>query len=267
MPIAKIRDAELYYEVTGEGEPILLISGMGGVASYWKPQVDALSQSYKVITFDQRGTGKSTRSDVTYTVELLARDVLDLLDALNIDSIHICGHSTGGMIAQVLATTAKTRIKSMVLYGTRGRADEFTKRAMGLRRELLLRGETELFVRSTALFLYPSWWIVENNNVLTAQEDSAIEHFTAPSIMASRIDAVLNHDQMKNLPEIEAPTLVVCAKDDFLTPEYYSRELHSLVPGSNLALVERGGHACSLTNPIEFNEHVQKFLKLQCDRT
>jgi aminoacrylate hydrolase len=261
LPIAKIRDAELHYEITGAGQPLLFISGMGGVGAYWKPQIPVFSSEFQVITFDQRGTGKSTHSEMDYSVELLARDVIDLLDQLGLESVHVCGHSTGGMIAQVLAATVPERLTSIVLYGTRGRADVFTRRAMGLRRELLLEGKTELFVRSTALFLYPSWWIVENNASLQLQEDAAIANFSSPSVMASRIEAVLNHDQMSNLPKIRTPSLVLCAKDDFLTPQYYSTEMHSLIPGSELFLVEKGGHACSLTNPQGFNAPVLSFLR------
>lgn len=261
MPVMKIRDAEIHYEITGQGPPIVFISGMGGVGAYWSPQIEAFSRKYQVITFDQRGTGKSTRSQVKYTIEILAQDVIDLLDGLGIEKAHICGHSTGGMIAQVLAITNPERLRSIVLYGTRGRADDFTRRAMGLRRELLLNGQSELFVRSTALFLYPSDWIVQNQAFLRAQEDAAIINFTDPEIMASRIEAVLNHNQMDRLASIQTKALITCAKDDFLTPPYYSRELNSCIAGSILQMVEKGGHACSYTNPALFNEMVLGFFQ------
>ncbi|CAN5542957.1 pyrimidine utilization protein D [soil metagenome] len=261
MPIARIKDLDVSYEIDGAGPPLLLISGMGGMAGYWKPQVPVFSQHYKVITYDQRGTGKTTPSRVTYTVELLAQDVIDLLDFLGLDKVRICGHSTGGMIAQVLASVAPERIVSMVQYGTRAHADAFTHRAMGLRRRLLLDGKVEEFVRSTALFLYPSWWIVANSERLTAQEDLGIANFTEPEIMASRIDAVLHHDQVAALPATRVRTLVTCARDDFLTPQYYSEQLHGLISGSQLAFIEKGGHACSLTNPEPFNELVMSFFE------
>lgn len=260
MPVLRIRDAELYYEIHGEGPPLLLIAGMGGVGGYWKPQVEHFSRSYKTIVFDQRGTGRSSLTRSDYSVSLLADDAMQLLDGLGIDKVSLCGHSTGGMMAQIMARTHPDRLACMVVYASRARADAFTQRAMGLRRRLLLDGKIEEFVRSTALFLYPSWWIVANNDTLVRNENSAIAAFSDADIMASRIQAVLDHDQLENLAGITTPTLVTCARDDFLTPPYYSEEMHQLIPGSLLEFVGKGGHACSLTNPDAFNAVVESFL-------
>jgi len=259
MPFAKIRDADIYYEVAGSGPPLLFITGMGGIAAYWRPQVNEFQKDFTVIVFDQRGTGQSTMSKVDYTVAMLAQDVIDLLDCLGLQRVHICGHSTGGMIAQILALDAPERVASMVLYGTRGRADAFTWKVMGMRRQLLLAGMAELYVRSTALFLFPSPWIVEHADRLKQQEDVQIANFSHPDIMASRIEAVLHHHQIERLPAVKVPTLVTCAMDDFLTPTYYSQELHRLIPDSSLEFVTTGGHGCSLANPGAFHEVIRPF--------
>lgn len=260
MPVLRIRDAELYYEIHGDGPPLLLIAGMGGVGGYWKPQVEYFARNYKTIVYDQRGTGRSSLTKSAYSVALLADDAMQLLDELGIEKVSLCGHSTGGMMAQNMALAHPERLNCMVVYASRGHADAFTRRAMGLRRKLLLDGKVEEFVRSTALFLYPSWWIVANNDTLVRNEDAAIAAFSDSEIMASRIQAVLDHDQLENLPKISTPTLVTCAKDDFLTPTYYSEEMHRLIPGARLEFVSKGGHACSLTNPAEFNSIVERFL-------
>jgi aminoacrylate hydrolase len=260
LPIAKVAGIDIHYEVQGSGEPLFLVAGMGGVGAYWTPQIAAFAERFQVIIYDQRGTGRSTHSDVDYTVDLLASDMVGLMDQLEIDSAHIVGHSTGAMMAQILAAEHPSRVRNLVLYASRGRTDPFTERAMGMRRDVVLQAGVAAFIRSTPIFLYPSWWIKDNDEQLTAREPQAIANAASPKILASRINAVLHHHQIENLPRISAPTLVTCARDDFLTPPYYSEELAALIPGARLTFIERGGHACSQTNPDEFNRLVLPFV-------
>ncbi|MEM6666723.1 MAG: alpha/beta fold hydrolase, partial [Pseudomonadota bacterium] len=103
MPFAPIDDGELYYEVHGSGPPLLLIAGLGGLGSYWTPQIDRFSQHFTLIVQDHRGTGKSSRSKIKYSLEQMAQDTLRLMDALSLESAHLVGHSTGASIGQILA--------------------------------------------------------------------------------------------------------------------------------------------------------------------
>ncbi|MBP1296411.1 alpha/beta fold hydrolase [Bradyrhizobium elkanii] len=261
MPFVSVAGAEIHFEAIGQGPPLILISGMGGLASYWAPQLEVLSKLFRVLTFDHRGTGRSTHSEVEYSVELLASDTIGLMDGLGIEAAHFLGHSTGGMMLQVISSTHPARVLSQVLYGTRGRTDEFTRRAMGMRKEIVLGAGVDAYVKSTPVFLYPSRWIAENAAELATREALAVKSSAAPAILASRLDAVLRHNQIEALSRIEAPTLVTCARDDFLTPIYYSEELAELIPRAKLSLVSGGGHACSATNPAEFNGIVLEFFR------
>lgn len=263
MSLAQIRDAELYYEVDGSGEPLILITGMGGLASYWAPQVQAFAKHFRVYRFDHRGTGRSTHSDVAYSIELLASDTIGLMSALDIPSAHFVGHSTGGMMLQVISSQHPEMVASQVLYGTRGRTDAFSRRAMGLRKEAALHIGVESYVRSSPIFLYPSAWVHEHDAELAQAERQAVASSAPAKIIASRLDAVLRHDQMHALGKIVAPTFVTCARDDFLTPPYYSEELAEAIPNASLEFVSKGGHACSITNAGEFNDRVLNFLRQQ----
>lgn len=261
MPNVSIGDADIYYETVGEGEPLIFITGMGGLASYWRPQIDSFKEKFRVYSFDHRGVGRSTHSDVEYSIELLASDAVALMDRLEIPSAHFVGHSTGGMILQVLSSQHPDRVLSQILYGTRGRTDAFTRRAMGMRKETALRIGVDAYVRSSPVFLYPSWWIRDNDFELTSSEERAARSLASPRIVASRLNAVLQHDQMHALHKIRAPTLVTCAKDDFLTPPYYSEELAANIPNALLSFISKGGHACSVTNPEEFNDLALNFFQ------
>src|SRR5215475_15633436 len=98
MARISIGDAELHYESHGDGPPLMLVSGLNGVASFWLKQVPVLAKDFRVIVHDHRGTGQSTHSPIVYSVEQMADDVLKLMDALKIEAAHVAGHSTGGAI-------------------------------------------------------------------------------------------------------------------------------------------------------------------------
>ena len=84
--------------MTGDGPPLLLVPGLGGIGSFWMHQVAAFARDFRVVTHDHRGTGQSSRSRITYSVDQMADDVLRLMDVLKIDAAHCVGHSTGGAI-------------------------------------------------------------------------------------------------------------------------------------------------------------------------
>lgn len=158
MPIAKLPDVDLHYEVIGHGSPLVLAAGLGGVGSYWQPQLNDLAASFQVITYDHRGTGKSTHSHGKYTVDLLAEDVIGLMDHLGVERAHFVGHSTGGAIGQIIAARHSERLDRMVQYASWTKADAHFRLCFDARKELLINCGAAAYVRATALFLMPSWW-------------------------------------------------------------------------------------------------------------
>ncbi|MFN2645813.1 MAG: pyrimidine utilization protein D [Burkholderiales bacterium] len=262
MPKAKLGDAELYYEShgTGSSTPVLLLSGLGGLAAYWKSNLPAFSARHRVIVHDHRGAGQSSHSLIRYSVDQMADDVLRLMDALQIERAHVVGHSTGGAIGQTLAAEHPERLASLVLYATWTRCDAFFSRVFEVRKHLLLDSGPAAYVRSTPVFLYPDWWVNRNLALVEEREKLATAAFPAAEIVESRIDAILAFDRTADLGRIRTRTLVVCAKDDFVTPAYFSEELARSIPGANLVLFERGGHCASETVPEEFNQAVLGFI-------
>ena len=260
MPKVSLDGFELYYEAHGMGEPLLLVPGLGGVGSYWQPNIDSFARDYQVIVHDHRGTGQSSHLRMPYSVEQMSEDLLKLMDHLSIKRAHLVGHSTGGAISQVLALTHPQRLKSLVIYASWTKADAFFARVFEARRKLLTESGPAAYVRATPVFLYPDWWINENQALLEERERIAIPAFPPAEIAAARIDAILAFDRSEELHRISTPTLVICAEDDFLTPPYFSRELARVIPGAELALLERGGHCASETVTAAFNESVLGFI-------
>src|SRR5882757_8604983 len=108
----------LFASVAGEGDALFLIPGLGGLANFWNALVPLLQRRFKIVLMDHRGTGRSDRPEQSYSVELLARDAVDVLDHFGISRAHIVGHSTGGAIAQVLAIDHASRVDRLVLSGS-----------------------------------------------------------------------------------------------------------------------------------------------------
>jgi aminoacrylate hydrolase len=260
MPKAALGDLEIHYEVHGDGAPVLLVSGLGGVGSYWLPNIPAFSAKHRVVIHDHRGTGQSTHSKIKYSVDQMTDDLVRLMDHLKIERAQLVGHSTGGAIGQTLAATRPERLASLVIYSSWTKADAFFKRVFEARRTLLTTSGAAAYVRATAVFLYPDWWINENAALLEEREKITIPNFPATEIVASRIDAIVAFDRTADLARIRTPTLVICAKDDFLTPPYFSEELARLIPGAKLQFLDKGGHCASETAPEEFNAAVLRFL-------
>ncbi|NKB50252.1 MAG: pyrimidine utilization protein D [Alphaproteobacteria bacterium] len=263
MPKANIGNGEIYYEIQGEGPPLLLVAGLGGTGDYWNPQIEAFAKHYTVIVHDHRGTGQSTHSQIDYSVDQMADDVLRLMDFLQIEKAHFVGHSTGGAMALLLSNQNPERLTSSVVYAGWIKADPHLRRCFDIRRTLLRESGAQAYCRATPLFLFPSWFIRDNGDAMTENEPSVAASFPSAEIMESRMDAVLAFDCSDYLDRIAVPTLVICADDDFLTPVHCSRELAKHIPNAELNVLESGGHAVSVSRPDLFNQEVLAFLERQ----
>jgi aminoacrylate hydrolase len=260
MPTVTANGTTLYYETHGQGPPVMLVSGLGGLGAYWRPQLPAFSRRYQVVLHDHRGTGQSERASMRYSVEQMAADTLAVMDALQLERVHFIGHSTGGAIGQILAVEAPQRLRTLVLSSSWTTADPYFRWCFEVRRELLLRSGLAAYQHIAPLFLYPPWFINRHADELRAEQAGSAARFTTVEIASARIDAILAFDRTSQLASVTTPTLVICARDDGLTPPYFSEALARAIPGAQLVLLETGGHACSRTMTAEFDRHVLAFL-------
>jgi aminoacrylate hydrolase len=266
VPKVSIGDAEIYYEEAGQGPPLLLVSGLNGVGSFWAPQVADLARDFRVIVHDHRGTGKSTHSRIQYSVDQMAGDVLKLMDALDIPSAHFAGHSTGGAIGQVIALEHPRRLQSLVLSATWAGPDPYFRRLFAMRKEILLTSGVEAYLRASILVLAPPAWVSANDAAITVQHRVQAAEAAPVEVMASRIDAIVAFDRRAQLGRIRTPTLVIVAADDMVTPRFYSEEIASKVPGAKLVVLDSGGHFVPQLDPGPFNAAVGGFLRAQAGR-
>ena len=260
MPIARLADADIHYEIAGSGPPLLLVAGLGGVGSYWQPNVEALAARHTVIRHDHRGTGRSTRSERAYSVELLADDLVQLMDVIGIERAALIGHSTGGAMGQVLAAQRPERITRLMLYASWATLCPQMKQCMELRRAMLRQGGTIAYHRSSPVFLYPPLYTCERWATIAAEIEAAEQGTPTAAILDARIEAVLAFDGTPYLAAIRAPTSVLVAVDDILTPPLASAVLVEGIAGARLETLAYGGHAVSRSDPGAFDRAALAFL-------
>lgn len=260
MPLLQFDWGRLAYDSAGSGFPVLLVSGLNGLAAPWAPQVEALKQRYRIVTHDHRGVGRSDQWTGSYSVAQMTQDVVGLMDQLGITRAHVVGHSLGGAIAQTLAIEHPHRVAGLVIYASWGRRDPFFEQVMTMRRRVLDTMGTDFFIHTTPLLLYPPAWISANQDFLAKAEAAAKAAFPGVATLGGRIDSCIAFDRWNELPRITSRTLVLCARDDVSTPPNLSEELARRIPGATLELLPFGGHNAHVVAPASVTEALAGFL-------
>ena len=252
----------LEYAVDGDGPALLLVSGLGGLGSFWSPHRAALARHFTVITYDHRGTGASSLERGGYSIARMARDALAVLDAAGVARAHLLGHSTGGAIGQQLAAHHPERVDRLVLGATWCTPDPYVRALFTLRAEILRRAGVETYAALGGLLAFPPRWTREHGPPDVAR---AARQIPDPEILLARIDALLAYDGRENLARITAPTLVLAARDDVVIPASLSEPLVRGIRGARVEVAEEGGHFFPLSRPRWFRETVLGFLAPQAD--
>ncbi len=249
MPRVDVAGASIAYEIKGHGNALVLISGLNGLGDFWRAQVDALSPHFRTITFDHRGVGGSTGSP-PYSVEQWAGDLVALLDHLGIGLAHLVGHSTGGVIAQVVASDYPDRIASAVLGGMWAQPDDRFRWVFELRRDVLVKLGVEAYARLTAIMTSPP-----GEEVVSIQPAQ-----TGSIVTAARIEAILAYAGFERLRRIDCPTLVIAAADDILIPAPMSLILADEITGARSAVLPSGGYLFPRSRSLDYHRILMEFL-------
>lgn len=263
MPEATVKACTIYYESHGEGEPLLLIRGLGSSADHWYAQVPELSRHFRVITFDNRGIGRSGDPGGAFTVADMAADTAGLLDALEIDSAHILGLSMGGMIAQELALHYPQRVKGLILVVTHCGGEHQIKagdEVMATLQRLAVDDSLEARTEAATVFFAPQT-LSERTDVVQEYAAVSMKHPADTEILQRQMSAVQTHDAFERLDRIKAPTLVLTGADDVLIPPENSKILAERIPGAECRIIDGGGHQILIEQPEKCNRAIIDFLK------
>ena len=257
MPTLRIADVDLEYTCTGRGEPLVLIHGLGSSGKDWERQVRAFAERYRVITFDLRGHGASSKPAGPYSIAELAHDTSLLMNGLHAEPAYVVGVSLGGMIALQLTLDRPDLVRRLVIVNS---APAVVPRGLRQHGALLLRRATlELFgldamgrVIGKRLFPRPDQVGLRAEFRERWRQNEQVAYRAA-------LEAIVGWSVSDRLSSLRCPTLVVSGDRDY-TPVAYKQQYMQLIPNAELAVIADSGHGTPIDQPEAFNVAVLAFL-------
>lgn len=245
MASVEVADNQLFYLRRGAGEPLLLIQGLSMTHLHWgEPLLSRLEGDFETIAYDHRGVGRSSSVIDPFTIVDLAEDAAGLLDALELESVHVLGISMGGMVAQELVLRHPERVRTLALGGTSagGEGSVPTDRKIIHRLgHLITSGQAGLAMREALAYNVSPEFASDPKN-LAPFRDIALELPTSLEMLVAQFEAISEHDASDRLGEIDKPTLIVHGTDDQLLPVGNARHMASLMPHARLELLDGVAH-------------------------
>ena len=229
MPTLKANGIDIYYEVHGEGRPLVLILGLGSDVSENAGTIEGLARSCRVIAFDNRGAGRSAKPDMPYSIEVMAGDAAGLMEALDIPRAAVLGISLGGRIAMELALQHPDRVERLILVSTSARV-------------IRKRGRARLWPILSDLPLFRS------------------KHPQPRYAFVRQFEASTGYDATGRLGGLGMPVLILHGERDRVAPLALAEEIREAIPGARMTAF-KGGHLFFLVrDPRRFLESVRDFV-------
>ncbi len=275
MSIAKVGSVELYYEEHGSGDPLLLIMGLAADSQAWMFQIPDFAKQYRVIAFDNRGVGRSSKPAGPYSIHEMADETAGLLGVLGIDRAHVVGVSMGGMIAQELVLRHPERVRALVLACTYPEPDadiertrQFTLQQFGGSIDASGAMHVDLKAINPMMFMQQLLPNVFNQTFIEKELPKLMQIFAGAlqygfsmEAILGQVGAVMSHKATDRLHQIKSPTLVITGDADRLVPPAGSEILAREIPNAKLVKIPGGSHGFNFETPDVFNREVLDFLR------
>lgn len=252
----------MYYEMHGQGEPLVLIAGLMSDSQSWLPIIQDLAEFYRVIIFDNRGVGRTVSPIGYFSVDNLADDTENLLLRLGIEKAAVLGHSLGGYIAQQMAAAYPERIDKLILVSTTVATSDRNRHLLQHWWKMQKQGFPKgLWFENVFYWLFTQQFFMDR----TRLEESvrlAVDYPYPQSIsdFKRQLDAVNTFDFRGKIKKITASTLVVAGEQDILIPADESKLLSRLIGKAKFEIIKNSAHSIHLENPWEFINIVKDFL-------
>jgi pimeloyl-ACP methyl ester carboxylesterase len=261
MPQVFVNGVNLYYEVAGQGEPVVLIPGFGAGMWIWFKQIPTFSKNYQTIVFDNRGVGKSDKPLAPYSVAQMAADVAGLLTTLGVTRAHILGASMGGFIAQEFALTYPQLTRSLVLCCTSFGGPNHvppgpeTLAAFGAFQGLNLENR----IRQNFHLAFSAAYERQHPAEVEAIIQMRINNPVPEHASLNQLQAAMGFNIEARVSQITAPTLIITGDHDLMVPPQNSHNLAAKMPQAEIAVIAGAGHSVFIEETTLFNKTVQKF--------
>ncbi len=259
MPFAQNGEARIFWRENGDGEPLLLIMGIGYTSDMWYHVEPDLAARYRVIVFDNRGVGKSDTVPGPHLIPTMAADAAAVLDAADVETAHVFGLSMGGYIAQEFALQYPQRVRGLILGGASCGGENAVpakQEVWDVARERL-NMPPEKAVRALVPYIYDPTTPQERIEI-----DMEIRLRTYPSAESynAQLEGILQWESFGRLGQLRMPTLVIHGEHDQLVPPENGRRLADMIPGAKLEMMPNASHMFTTDRPQETVATVLGFL-------
>jgi len=259
--LTEVNNFTISYNDAGEGSiPVIFLHGFPFDKSMWKGQLDNLKTSNRLIAVDIRGFGKSTDEKTPLSIDLFSEDLMSFMDKLNIKKAIVCGLSMGGFIALNAIKKFPERFEALILCDTQCIADttEVKENRYKAIEKINLDGVTEFNEKFIKSVFHPNSL---TNKTELVENLSSIVFVNSKEIIIAGITALAERSETcSNLSAIRIPTLIICGREDAVTPLGQSEFMHEHIEGSSLKIIDNAGHVSNLEQPEEFNKYILDFL-------
>ena len=266
MPVVQANGIDIYYEVQGDGEPLVMIPYLAADQACYAFQVGDYAKDFTCYTVDLRGAGLCSKPEGTYTSELLADDVAAFMQAAGLDRAHIWGLSLGAATGMWLAAKYPARVASLSLHSAWTATDPFLAAVVGTWRIMAegLGSVTDMAIQG----IFPWCFTPEFYSARPDYIDSLADFVRGrpmPSVdeFLRQSEAVLTHDARDVLSSIQAPTQITFGRYDMVTSTRFAGPLTEAIPQAELTVFEDCAHAPIYQNVEEFNQRTLEFLRRQ----
>ncbi|QTA85628.1 alpha/beta fold hydrolase [Desulfonema magnum] len=262
MPNMITKDIDLYYELYGEGAPLMLVAGLASDSQSWQPIVKELSRYYRLIIPDNRGVGRTMPQNVETSIRHITDDCIALIRYMGLSSVNLLGHSMGGFVALDCAIRYPEHVSKLILAGTSACCSERNNALLSDWSSYMESGmNPELWFRNIFYWIF-SRRFFEDKEALDNALRFAIEYpYPQTEIgFKNQVNAIKAFDCRDALHTITSETMVICGKEDQLIPPEESTEVLHAIPGAIFSFVEHAGHSIDMEKPMEFINIVRDFL-------
>jgi len=263
MPKVKVGDISFYYETHGVGHPLVLIRGLGSNADHWYSQIPALSSSFRVVSYDNRGIGRSDKPNEPFTISMMAEDTAGIMDGLGIPKAHIMGLSMGGMVAQEFALRFPHRVRGLVLACTHcggKKAVPASGEIQALFSEFITTASPEA-AQKAGKCLFAEHTLSKASEIVREYQEISARFPAEAKVLLQQFEAIKGHDAWSRLQDIQAPTLVITGAEDLLIVPENSKILAEKISEAQLCIIPGGGHQFLVEQAQAANEAILAFLE------
>ncbi|MFJ8589640.1 alpha/beta fold hydrolase [Streptomyces sp. NPDC093595] len=255
-----VNGTTIWVESRGSGPDVLLIAGLSDPAEAWQAQLDELSDRYRLIAYDNRGSGRTPLPEVPLTVPLMADDAAELLRALRVNNAHVAGFSGGALVAQELALRHPEMVRSLLLVGTWARPDAFFTTLCRFWHWLATEAPSDrAMLEAFLLWVYTPRAHADGTVQRIIDETLAFPYPQTAEAFQRQLESFMTHQTLERLPGITVPTLVLAGELDIAAPPRLGRAVADAIPTAYFEVLADEAHQPFQESPAAFNARADAF--------